>query len=81
MLDADGRIHKRPVVCGTLYHREMQGLHIAGYTYAASSDANTSYADADAASSNANTSYADADAYAQTAASKSYSEAHANTDS
>ena len=34
LLDADGRIRKRPVVCGTLYHREMQGLHIPTYTYA-----------------------------------------------
>ena len=33
LLDTDGRIRKRPVVCGTLYHREMQGLHIPTYTY------------------------------------------------
>jgi hypothetical protein len=47
LLDADGRIRKRPVVCGTLYHREMQGLHIPTYPYS-DRDANSfSYGNTD----------------------------------
>ena len=75
MLDADGRIRKRPVVRRSVHHREMQGLSNAhrecdtnppaSYPDA---DANTSYPDADA-----NTSYSDADA------NTSYPDADANT--
>ena len=90
MLDADGRIRKRPVVRRSVHHREMQGMSNAhpdcdtnppaSYSYADAdasypdADANTSYPDADA-----NTPYSDADA--NTAASNSYSEAHVDADS
>lgn len=70
LLDADGRIRKRPVVCGTLYHREMQGLHIPTYPYS-DRDANSfSYGNTDGDSyANTNSdsnSYTDGDSYTHT---------------